>query len=102
MTHSPYGRWLIDDEDILDDPLERDSYAERSEAWHYIAIRRDGKGGAWVYEETNDNYDLGYASGHANWEHHWSDADKAIAHYGRSRFGMGGVKVEVYIDGEKV
>lgn len=70
--------------------------------WHRIEITTHPDGSATVCESTNDNLDHGHPTETAWWSYDWPDAKKAKRHYGKSRFGAWGAKVEVYHDGRKV
>lgn len=72
-------------------------------AYHNIYIETFDDGSALRRDETNDNDDDGYADGTTeSWEFRWKNAETCIKAAGISRIGISGVRVNVYIDGEKV
>ena len=55
-----------------------------------------------VYEQTNDNEDKGYPNEYAEWTRNCKDRAEFDRKIGKSRRGVSGVEVLVFLDGEKL
>lgn len=72
------------------------------DAFHDISITSLGDGRCSVHESTNDDDDDGYPDGHVEEWSYEGDLARELERHGKSRTGISGVKVSVYLDGEKL
>ena len=86
-----------EDELQLEEP-----YKDEFGAWHRIMIYEESNGKVSVVHSTNDNLDRGYPSEYATWTETYKSVDEALSFTGKSRTGVVGCIVEVYVNNEKV
>lgn len=69
-------------------------------AWHRIELYTQEDGSIEATHSTNDDEDTGYPSKYAAWETTYASLEKAIEREGKTRVGILGIQVLVYLDGE--
>ena len=71
-------------------------------AWQVARGWTRTDGSVFVRVMTNDEFDRGYPSGHGEWEFVCASRMDFDRRCGVSRTGSSGVKVDVYLDGQRL